>query len=101
MPDLDFLIEIDPELKILIPSEYFELIDATNICYEIKIGSKDIRLFPTDIEQPISTYGEDGQLSYLTIDEQGGKVIESSYVRMTNWSSGKKLELQVGKSKSE
>lgn len=97
MPDLDFLVEVDSEFKILIPNEYFELIDAINTCYEIKIGSKGIRLYPTDNEQPAPIYREEDQLSYLTINEQGGKVIESAYVRMMNWEPGKKFEIKVGK----
>lgn len=97
MPDLDFLVEVNSEFKILIPNEYFELIDAINTCYEIKVGSKGIRLVPTGLKQPISIHGENDKLSFLTINEQGAKVIESAYVRMKNWRPGKKFELKIGK----
>ena len=50
MEPLSYLAEVSSDYQIIIPKEYFELIDAWNICYELKVGRQRIRLLPADEE---------------------------------------------------
>jgi bifunctional DNA-binding transcriptional regulator/antitoxin component of YhaV-PrlF toxin-antitoxin module len=98
MEPLSYLAEVSSDYQIIIPKEYFELIDAWNICYELKVGRQRIRLLPTDEEQPETEYlGESSRLNYLTLNSKEGKVVSHHYVALNGWNPGKKFEIRVGR----
>jgi bifunctional DNA-binding transcriptional regulator/antitoxin component of YhaV-PrlF toxin-antitoxin module len=95
---LSYLVEVNSDYQIIIPKEYFELIDACNTCYELKVGRQGIRLLPTDEEQPETEYSGGGsRLNYLTLNYNEGKIVPHHYVAMTGWNPGKKFEIRIGR----
>jgi len=92
------VVSVDEFHTIVIPKEIILLQTegTTNICYEIKIGRKGIRLIPSGEVPPIDEYegGGDGY-NYLTLTDGENQEIPKCYIQMMDWQVGKKFEVQV------
>lgn len=92
------IVSVDEFHSIVIPKEIISLQTeyTTNICYEIKIGRKGIRLILSGEVPPIDEYegGGDGY-NYLTLTDGENQEIPKCYIQMMDWQVGKKFEVQV------